>query len=88
LLQQGFGLATPIILELQKSGGVSVVPGLGRLVQIGMQNDPDATIIFLQSVPAPWLKANLLLGAASGLIMQAQRPLGSAVTLKSDKSRQ
>ncbi len=88
LLQQGFALATPIIVELQKSGQASFVPGLGRLVQIGMQNDPDATIIFLQSVPAPWLRANLLLGAASGLIMQAQRPLGSAGTQESAKSKQ
>ena len=82
LLQQGFGLATPIIVELQKSGNVSFVPGLGQLVQLGMQNDPDSTITFIQSVPAPWMKANLLLGAASALTIHARLPAGSAQKLE------
>lgn len=77
LLRQGFTLATSIIAELQKSGNVSFVPGLGQLVQLGMQNDPDATITFAQSVPASWMKANLLLGAASALTMHLRLPLGS-----------
>ncbi len=86
LLQQGFALATPIITEPQKSGGVSFVPGLGQLVQLGMQNDPDSTIIFVQSLPASWLKANLLLGAAADLIMPPRPPISSRTPPHSDKS--
>lgn len=86
LLQQGFTLANPIITELQKSGGASFVPGLGQLVQIGMQNDPDLTLTFLQSLPASWLKANLLLGAASALTMRTRLPIGSKDLRKPEKS--
>lgn len=85
LLQQGFTLATPIITELQKSGGASFVPGLGQLVQTGMQNDPDSTLTFLQSLPPSWLKANLLLGAASALTMRTRLPIGSKDLQKPEK---
>ena len=86
LLQQGFALAAPIIAERQKSGNAPFVPGLGQLVQIGMQNDPDSTITFLQSVPGSWLKANLLLGAASALTMKTHLPIGSRELQKPQKS--
>lgn len=86
LLQQGFALATPIIVKLEESGNVPFVPGLGQLVQIGMQNDPDSTITFLQSVPRSWLKANLLLGAASALTMKTHLPIGSRELQKPLKS--
>jgi len=66
------------------SDGNSKIWGLGQLVQIGMQNDPDSTIAFLPGIPASWLKADLLLGAASATIMQARLPLGSGQ--KSEKS--
>lgn len=78
-------MATPIILELQKRGNVSFVAGLGQLVQLGMQNDPDSTIAFVQSLPASWLKANLLLGEAAALTMPARLPLGTREPQKPDK---
>lgn len=86
LLQQGFALATPIITDLQKSGGASFAPGLGQLVQIGMQNDPNSTLAFLQGLPASWLKANLLLGAVSALTMRTRLPIGSTDLRKPEKS--
>lgn len=86
LLQQGFAIATPIIMELQKNGGASFAPGLGQLIQIGMQNEPDSTITFLQGLPATWLKANLLLGAASALTMRTRLPIGSREPQKPDQS--
>lgn len=85
LLQQGFSLATAIMVKQQKSGNASFVPGLGQLVQIGMQNDPDSTLTFLQSLPASGLKANLLLGAASALTMKTRLPIGSRVLQKPEK---
>ena len=85
LLQQGFALATPILVKLQKSGNASFVAGLGQLVQIGMQNDPDSTITFLQSVPRSLLKAHLLLGAASALTMKTHLPIGSRELQKPQK---
>lgn len=85
LLQQGFALATAILVQQQKSGNASFVPGLGQLVQIGMQNDPDSTITFLNSLPASGMKANLLLGAASALTMKIRLPIGSKVIQKPEK---
>jgi hypothetical protein len=86
LLQQGFGLATPIILELQKSGDVFFVPGLGRLVQTGMQNDQDSTIPFVQTLPASGLKANLLLVIAMDLTMLPRGPKNSQQAPRPEKS--
>lgn len=77
LLQQGFALAVPIITELRKRGDVSFLPGLPQLVQIGMKNDPDSTITFVQGVPASWMKANLLMAVAGALDRQGRpRPTG------------
>lgn len=86
LLQQGFELATPIIAELQKSGNAFFIPGLPQLVQLGMRNNPDSTITFVQSVPASWLKADLLLGAASALTMGTRLPIGSKNLQKPENS--
>jgi hypothetical protein len=86
LLQQGFGLATPIILELQKSGDVFFVPGLGQLVRTGMQNDPASTITFVQTLPASGLKANLLLAIAMGLTMPPRGPKNSQQAPGPEKS--
>lgn len=85
LLQQGFALALPIITELQKNGNVFFIPGLPQLIQLGMRNDADSAITFVQSVPASWLKADLLLGAAWPLTMPARLPLGSLEPQKPDK---
>lgn len=85
LLRQGFAQANLILMKSQKSGGAPFVPGLGQLVQIGMQNDPDTAVTFLQSVPASGLKANLLLGAASALTMKIRLPIGSRVLQKPEK---
>ena len=86
LLQEGFALATPIITDLQANGRDAFVPGLAPLVQIGMQNDPDSTTTFVQSLPASLLKANLLLGAASALTMKIRLPIGSRELPKPEKS--
>ena len=86
LLQEGFALATPIITDLQANGRDAFVPGLAPLVQIGMQNDPDTTTTFVQSLPASLLKANLLLGAASALTMKIRLPIGSRELPKPEKS--
>jgi hypothetical protein len=75
LLQHGFESANRVILEQQRTGGVHFVPCLICLVQIGIQNDPDLTITFIQSLSPPYLKANLLLSAASALSMGRRVPL-------------
>lgn len=77
LLQRGFESANHIILEQQRTGGIHSVPGLAPLVQIGIQNDPDLTITFIESLPPSYLKAELLLGAASALSMRGRLPLSS-----------
>jgi hypothetical protein len=51
-----------------------------------MQNDPDSTTTFVQSLPASLLKANLLLGAASALTMKTRLPIGSRELPKPEKS--
>ncbi len=75
LLQRGFELGGNLIAELQNPR-MQFVPGLAPLVQIGIQNDPDLTIAFLQSLPATYEKAQLLLGAADALRMPPL-PFGS-----------
>jgi hypothetical protein len=47
------------------------------LVQVGMQNDPELTTSFIDSLPASYLKAHILLGAASALSMGRRLPLSN-----------
>jgi hypothetical protein len=58
LLQRGF--------ELAGRGGTTMV-GAGPLVEVGMQNDPNLTMGFVQNLPASPEKAQLLMAAASAL---------------------
>jgi len=71
LLQQGLQMASQHV-----SGPERNFVG-GTLVQIGIQNEPDLTVAFLQSLPASHLKAQLLLEAASALNMRSKLPLSS-----------
>jgi len=75
LLPRGFDSANRIILEQQRTGGMPFVAGLAPLVQIGIQNDPNLTVTFLESLSPSYLKAELLLGAASALSMGRRLPL-------------
>ena len=77
LLERGFESANHIILEQQRTGGILFVAGLAPLVQIGIQNDPDLTMTFIESLSPSYLKAELLLGAASALSMGRRLPLSS-----------
>lgn len=72
LLRQAFPLAVRIVSE-QSISSLHLIQGLGRLVQIGMQNEPDSTTAFLQSLSPSYEKADLLLAAASALQMQKIR---------------
>jgi hypothetical protein len=75
LLQRGFELGGNLVAELQNPG-MHFVPGLAPLVQIGIQNEPDLTITFLQSLSPSFEKAQLLLAAADSLKMPPL-PFGS-----------
>jgi hypothetical protein len=77
LLQGGFDVANHLVLEQQRASHNYSVAGLGPLVQIGIQNDPALTVTFIEGLPASYLKANLLLGAASALSMRTSLPLNS-----------
>lgn len=75
LLQRGFDLANRVIWRSQGKSN-SGYPGLVPLVQIGVQNEPDMTVNFIQGLPAaPFLRANLLLGAAAAVGMSTRLPL-------------
>jgi hypothetical protein len=67
LLQRGFEAANHIILEQQRTDTLHFVDGVASLVQIGIQNDPNLTISFLQSLSPSDTKAALLLEAALAL---------------------
>jgi hypothetical protein len=54
-------------LHQQGRSGSPFVVGLGPLAQIGMQNDPELTTTFIEALPPSYVKAELLLGAASAL---------------------
>lgn len=77
LLQRGFESANRILLEQQRTGAIQIVAGLGPLVQIGMQNDPNLTVTFIESLSPSYLKAELLLGAASALSTRRPLPFSS-----------
>jgi hypothetical protein len=67
LLQHGLEMANHIIHEQQRTGTLHFVDGVPALVQIGIQNDANLTIGFLQSLPPSDTKAALLLEAAGTL---------------------
>jgi hypothetical protein len=77
LLQRGFESANRILLEQQRTGAIQIVAGLGPLVQIGIQNDPNLTVTFIESLSPSYLKAELLLGAASAVSMRRSLPFSS-----------
>ncbi|MGB9464582.1 MAG: hypothetical protein WBR10_05675 [Candidatus Acidiferrum sp.] len=85
LLQRGFESANRILLEQQRTGTIQIVAGLGPLVQIGIQNDPNLTVTFIESLSPSYLKAELLLGAASALSMRRPLPFGSRPQQKKEK---
>ncbi len=77
LLRRGFDLVNRVILHQQGASGSPFVVGLGPLAQIGMQNDPDLTTTFIETLPPSYMKAELLLGAASALDPRTRLPLRS-----------
>ena len=85
LLKHGFESANRVILEQQRTSFVHFVPCLICLIQIGIQNDPDLTIAFIQSLSPPYLKARLLLSAASALGMGGRVPVRSRPQQRAEK---
>jgi hypothetical protein len=77
LLQRGSASADRILLEQQRSGDIHFFPGLGLMIQIGIQNDPDLTTAFMASLPMSYVKAEAFLIAASALNMGRRVPLSS-----------
>lgn len=88
LLERGFASANRVILEQQRTGEIHFFNGLGPLVQIGVQNDPDVAIAFIESLPSSYLKAELLLGAASDLHRPVRVPLRSRTEQRVEKPDQ
>jgi hypothetical protein len=77
LLQRGLASANRIFLEQQRNGDIHFFPGLGLMIQIGIQNDPDLTTAFMESLPTSYVKAEAFLIAASALIMGRRLPFSS-----------
>ena len=82
LLQQGFALASRLTSEGPRGFGTA-----GSLVQIGIQNEPDMTVAFLQTLPPSYAKAQLLIEAASSLNMRGRLPLSSGAQSKPVKTQ-
>ena len=76
LLQRGLEAANHIILEQQRTDTLHFVDGVASLVQIGIRNDPNLTISFLQSLSPSDTKAALLLEAAWALSKRQSIPVG------------
>src|ERR1700682_3203756 len=74
-IQRGCELANRVILEQQRTGDIHFFTGLGPLVQVGVDNDPDVTIPFIESLSPSYVKAQLLLIAGSDLSMGTRVPL-------------
>jgi hypothetical protein len=77
LLQSGFASANRILLEQQRSDDIHFFPGLGLMMQIGIQNDSDLTTAFMESLPTSYVKAEAFLIAASALNMGRRLPFSS-----------
>lgn len=70
LLRRGFALVSDRVSAQQN------LPFSPRgLLQLGMQNEPDLTLAFLQALPPTETKALLLLNAASTLRLRVRLPL-------------
>ncbi|HWC17644.1 MAG TPA: hypothetical protein VG498_11560, partial [Terriglobales bacterium] len=69
-LQSAFDRATRFISVQTKP----FVDGMGGLVQLGIQNEPELTTAFFQRLPASEVKAHLLLAAAQGLNLRHRLP--------------
>lgn len=61
---------------------------VGPLVSIGIQNDPDVVIFFLDGLPPTSLKAHLLFIAASSLRMPERLPLHPPIQENANKGDQ
>ena len=88
LLELGFESANRVILEQQRTGDIHFFTGLGPLVQVGVDNDPDLTIPFIESLAPSYVKAQLLLIAASDLRMGMRPPLRFQPQQKVEKPAQ
>jgi hypothetical protein len=77
LLQRRFAYANGILLQQQRSDDIHFFPGLGLMIQIGVQNDSDLTTAFLESLAASYLQAEAFLLAASALNMGRRLPFSS-----------
>jgi hypothetical protein len=77
LLQRGFASASRILLDQQSNSDIHFFPGLGLMIQIAIQHDPDMTTAFIESLPVSYVKAETLLIAASTLNMGRRLPLSS-----------
>src|SRR5882762_218218 len=88
LLRDGFASANRVISEQQRGGDVDFFTGLGPLVQVGVDNDPDLTIPFIESLPPSFVKAELLLIAASDLSLGTRVPLRFQQQQKVEKPAQ
>jgi hypothetical protein len=84
LLQSGFDAAASLISGSPRP----LVPGVANLVQIGIQNDPDVTLAFFQTIPPSQIKARLLLDAAEALNMHQRLPFPSRPQLKEAQAQQ
>jgi hypothetical protein len=87
LLQDGFASASRVILEQQRASDVHFFSGLGPLVQVGVDKDPELTIPFIESLPPSFVKAELLLTAASRF-METRMPLSFQRQQKLEKGTQ
>jgi hypothetical protein len=88
LLERGFESANRVILEQQRTGEAHFFTGLGPLAQVGVDNDPDVTLPFIESLTTSFVKAQLLLTAASDLSMGARVPLNFHQHQKVEKPAQ
>jgi hypothetical protein len=85
-LRQGFAAANHMLLEEQGTPRNYVsVPALSPLVHIGMENDPDFTIPFVEGLPASRVKAEVLLDAAHALGTRGSPHIGAPPQQSAEK---
>jgi hypothetical protein len=86
LVRRGLESAYRAISEQQRTGDMHFFNGLGPLIQIAGQNDLDLTITFIQSLPPSYLKAELLLAAATDLSKPVRVPVRYRPQQRAEKS--
>jgi hypothetical protein len=86
LVRRGLESAYRAILEQQRTGDMHFFNGLGALVQLAGQNDLDLTITFIQRLPPSYLKAELLLAAATDLSKPVRLPVRYRPQQRAEKS--